>query len=342
MKVAVVCPYDLSVSGGVQQLTRELTERLLAVGEDASLVGPGGDERGAVGDSVSIRANRSQVPVALDPRAYFATRRLLAAADVVHVHEPLIPLVGWAALRAGPPVVATFHADPARWTRRLYRLGALPATGLLGAARLTAVSEVAASAIPASWGPLEVIPNAIDAASYRLDVPRQPTRVAFLGRDDPRKGLDVALAAWPSVLAENPHAEFLAMGPDRTIEDPSVSVLGRVDEDEKREILASASVFVAPNLGGESFGIVVAEAMAAGCAVVASDLPAFRSVVGDAGILVPPGDVRALAAAVIDLLADPTRASTLGTAARKAATRFDWKAVVGAYRRVYESALEGT
>lgn len=342
MRVGIVCPYDLGVPGGVQQLVRELAERLRQAGDDVLVVGPGqpaGDGEVGVGATVTVRANQSRAPVSFDPRAFRATRRHLAAVDVIHVHEPFVPLVGWAGLWSKKPVVATFHADPAPWTRRLYSILATPARAVLGKAVVTAVSEVAASALPPKWGQVSVIPNAIDTGGYALDLERHPHRVAFLGRDDPRKGLDVLLAAWPRVISAVPEAELVVMGAERVSTQPSVRFLGRVSDEVKRRTLAGAAIYVAPNLGGESFGLVVAEGMAAGCAVIASDIAAFRPVLGEAGVLVEPGDVSALAFEIVDLLGDPERRESLGAKAVASAVRFDWTPVVSAYRDAYESAL---
>lgn len=341
MRVAVVCPYDLGAPGGVQQLCLELVQRLRDSGDDCRLIGPG-EMEGAIsaGSPVTVSANRSRVPIALAPGAIGRVRKAIEGFDVVHIHEPLVPLTGWAGLgRDTAGRVATFHADPARWTRALYRLGGPIATRALARTVLTAVSPVAADAIPPSWGPVDIIPNAIDTAAYRLEVERSPLRVVFLGRDEPRKGLDILLEAWPHIRAGAPEAELMVMGADRTNGPPGVTFLGRVEEREKRRLLATSPVLAAPNLGGESFGIVLAEAMAAGCAVVASDIPAFRAVLGTDGVLVPAGDRAALARAITALLTDPGRTAQLGRCAQVAATRFDWSAVLGSYRAAYESAI---
>lgn len=339
MRVGIVCPYDLDVDGGVQQLCLELATRLAAGGDEAAVVGPGSGTE-SVGRARTLRGNRSSVPLTLERRSMEATRRRLMDVEVVHVHEPFIPLVGWGALRIDKPRVATFHADPATWTRRLYRLGAGVGARLLAGTVLTAASPVAADALPDRWGDVEVIPNAIDVASYQPEVPRHPHRVVFLGRDDPRKGLDVLLEAWPAIRRAVPEAELVVMGRGRPRTVPGVEFRGRVEDEEKRRTLSSAAVMVAPNLGGESFGITVAEAMAAGCAVVASDLAAFAAVLDGNGILVPAGDAAYLARQVAGLLADPARIEGLGRRAREAAARFDWARVLGRYRRAYESALD--
>ena len=340
MRIAIVCPYDLGRHGGVQQQCLELARHLEAAGDAAVVVGPGsGPGTQTVGGSLTLPANRSRVPLTLDPRSWSRLKAATRSAQVVHVHEPFIPLVGWAALRLHHPTVLTFHADPARWTRGLYRVATGPLGRLVGGRRITAVSPVAASALPRRWGEPELIPNGIDVGSYRIDVERPPQRVAFLGRDDPRKGLDVLLGAWRRVRERFPEAELMVMGAERPDRVPGVTFRGRVDEEEKRRLLAGSAVFVAPNLGGESFGIIVAEAMAAGCSVVASDLPAFRYVLDGNGTLVPPGDGAALAGAIMTRLADPSETDKDGRLGRAAAGRFDWSRVVAGYRAVYESAL---
>lgn len=339
MHIAVVCPYDLQAPGGVQQICRELVDRLRRVGDEAVLVGPGAaPDSVSVGRGVRIPANRSIVPLTLDPGAVARTRRAVAGADVVHVHEPFVPFVGWAALGAGRPVVATFHADPAPWTRRVYRLGSPLGARLLRSSVRTSVSPVAAGALPEAWHPVEIIPNGLDTDAYVVEVDRSPARIVFLGRDEPRKGLDVLLAAWPAIRGAVPEAELVVVGADRPGSIAGVEFAGWVDEDRKRRILASASIQVAPNLGGESFGIVVAEGMAAACAVVASALPAFRAVLGTSGVLVPAGEAADLAGAVVDLLRNPEQTRSLGHRARRSAARFDWARVLDRYRTAYESA----
>lgn len=337
MKIAVVCPYDVARPGGVQTQARELVDALGAGGDDARLVAAGSP---GVGASVLVPGNRSRAPITLDPRAVGRVKQVLATVDVVHVHEPFMPLVGWGALGADRPLVATFHSAPARWTRALYRVGAPLGRRILAGRVVTAVSPVAAQALPASWGPVTIIPNGLDVSAYERSVPRDPHRVVFVGRDEPRKGLDVLVEAWPRIREAEPAARLRVVGAIRPPQ-PGIEYLGRVDEATKREELARASVFVAPNLGGESFGMVVAEAMAAGCAPVVSDLPAFRWVAGEGARRVPEGDPEALAVAVTDLLADPDARRRLVTAARTRVSDFDWSVVSAAYRQAYVRALAG-
>lgn len=292
---------------------------------------------------MGIPINRSVAPVTLDPRSGLRTVEAVAGADVIHLHEPFVPVVSLAALLSSrsTPKVGTFHADPSRAVRALYR-GARPAFRRL-AGRLavrTAVSEVAAAAVRDLASPLRVIPNGIEVAAYRLEAPRDPRRVLFVGRADPRKGLAVLLAAWPQVRARISEAELVVAGAEVSGAVPTgVRLLGRVPEEVKRAELAGAAVLCAPNTGGESFGMTVVEGMAAGCAVVASSLPSFRQVLGEAGVLVPPSDPDTLARALSELLGDRERVRELGERGREAAARFDWAAVLPGYLEAYERAL---
>jgi phosphatidyl-myo-inositol alpha-mannosyltransferase len=347
VKVGVVCPYDISKPGGVQQLTGELAAHLREAGDEVVFVGagrswfPGGpgldDVTVPTSRAISIRANLSRAPLSLSPMPWRRVRRALQDVDVIHVHEPLIPLIGWMALSTARPLVTTFHADAPLWVSRLYRM--MPGLEtMFRRATITAVSSTAARSIPSEWGQVRIVPNAIDVAAYDLPVGRIERRVAFLGRDDVRKGLSVLLEAWPNVVSQIPDAELIVMGADRGTDIPGVEFRGPVSSGEKRRLLASSLIYVAPNLGGESFGIVVAEAMAAGCAVVASDLPAFVDVTGGTAIQVPAGDANALAGALTSLLLDPVKAHDLGLSMKERSKKYDWSAVVGTYRELYAAA----
>ncbi|HEU4894525.1 MAG TPA: glycosyltransferase family 4 protein [Acidimicrobiia bacterium] len=347
MKIGVVCPYDIGKPGGVQQLSGELAKRLREMGEDVVFVGagvswlPGGpdidDMTVAVGRTTSVPANRSKAPVTLSPRAWRRARRALSEVDVVHIHEPLVPIVGWAALSLDVPTVATFHSDAPDWVAGAYRWA--PWVGRrLRRATITAVSETAARVIPDPWGVPEIVPNAIDVDAYDVPVARSPNQVAFLGRDEPRKGLEVLLRAWPAVRSAAPDAELVVMGARRDDGPTGTRFTGPVSGEEKRRLLASSQVYVAPNLGGESFGIVVLEAMAAGCAVVASDIPGFVDIAAGAVEHVPAGDPVSLARAITGLLDDDARSRSLGEAARRRAREFDWPLVASRYLDLYAEA----
>ena len=164
-------------------------------------------------------------------------------------------------------------------------------------------------------------------------------RVVFVGRDEPRKGLDVLLEAWAAVTAAHPGAVLRVIGSSRGEAPAGVAFLGRVSEAVKRTELASAGVLVAPNLGGESFGIILIEGMAAGCAVVASDLAAFRAVAGDGAVLVQPGDAGALGTALGSLLGDRDMAASVAGEGSRVVDRYDWAGVTEAYLDTYREAM---
>lgn len=339
MRIAVVCPYGFDAPGGVQSIVLDLVRRLRSEGDDAFAVGPRMPEDLGidVGGSISLPGNGSNVPVALNPLVRGRVRRALSDADVVHVHEPMIPFVSTSALDTDVPTIATFHAAVPPWTTTLYHR--LESTGerMLGGAALTAVSAMAMSGLPDSWAPITIIPNAIDVASFQPDRGKVQGRVVAIGRDEPRKGLNVLIDAWPAVTEVHPGAELHIVGAERS---PQQHIVfhGRVSDSDKREILASAEIYVAPHLGGESFGIVLAEAMAAGCAVVASDLLAFRSVGGESAAYVPVGDREALASTVAALLDDDERRAEMVDRGMARVAQFDWGRVLGAYRSLYAAA----
>ncbi|MGD2061568.1 MAG: glycosyltransferase family 4 protein [Acidimicrobiia bacterium] len=341
MRVGLVCPYDLGKPGGVQAQVLGLAEHMDYPDTEAVIVGPGlpPDTEGVdLGRTLSIPGNRSKVPLSVDPRAVSRLRAACAELDLLHVHEPLMPVVSLAALRVGKPVVATFHAAPGPLGVGLYRLFGPGLPRILGrnVARVTAVSPTAARPLSEHLD-VTIVPNGLDVSRFDISSERIPNRVCFLGRDEKRKGLDVLLAAWPAVSEAVPGSELVIMGADRG--DPGVTWMGLVDDATKVEVLASSAVYVAPNLGGESFGIVIVEAMAAGTAVLASDLDAFRHVGEDAVRYCTVGDPDALAAALIELLADRPLRARMGEDGRRRAADFDWARVTRAYREVYERAV---
>jgi len=345
MRIAVVCPYDLDRPGGVQHQAHGLTAALRALGHDAWIVAPGTGDHGdarLVGSATRVRVNRSVAPIALRPQTTRQVLRAVRGADVIHLHEPLIPLVCLTVLTAVDAVlVGTFHAAPAGWIHYLYSAARpllRPLARRLAAA--TAVSPLAAEPARRLLDGVAIIPNAIDLAAYQPQPPdaRRPNRVVFVGRDDPRKGLSILLAAWPAVRAAAPEAELVVVGATRPAPVPGVRFLGRVDEATKRQALAQAAVLCSPNTGSESFGIVPLEGMAAGCAVIAADLPAFRSVLGDAGAYTRIGDAHDLAARITDLLQRSDRIAELAVSGRRHAQRFDWSAVARQYLECYQQA----
>ena len=342
MRVALVCPYDLGKPGGVQDQVLRLRRWLVDAGHDPVVIGPGSDgPEGSIllGSSIGVRANRSSVPIALDPRVLTRVRSAVGDVDVVHIHEPLMPMVSLAATRIGSlPTVGTFHADASALARRSLRLGMPVVRGVVSRLDVkTAVSAVAGSVVQ-GVGELRIIPNGVDISDYSAGEKRRGS-VVFLGRDEPRKGLDILLDAWPAVTDALAEATLTVVGAERSDPPAGVAYLGRVSEDEKQAVLSASSVYVAPNTGGESFGIVLVEAMASGCAVIASALPGFVRVLGDAGELVKPGDVSGLADRIVAILGDEGRRSSLGAAAQDRSLLFDGPKVASQYISAYEDAV---
>lgn len=345
MKVAMVSPYALDRHGGVQAQAILLVERLQAVGHEAWLVAPGKTGGGAgtvyLGGTVNIRGNKSVVPIRLAPGTKKAVAEGVAGADVVHIHEPFQPAVSLGALALSDlPKVGTFHADPGRGVRAVYRLAGRRLAKLASNMNAAvAVSPAAAAAVAPMLGRVDLIPNAIDLRRYEPQSRKESLRVAFLGRDEPRKGLDVLLEAWPEVHGRVPGAELVVMGARRP-NLPAVRFLGPVGDEIKRAELAKADVFVAPNTGGESFGLVLLEAMASGCALVASGLDPFRHVAGEAATFAMPGDGPGLARALTTMLSDADARRQYQQRALHRVRRFDVDEVVNAYLKVYADAVD--
>jgi phosphatidylinositol alpha-mannosyltransferase len=365
MRVGLVCPYSLDVPGGVQSHVRDLARGLQQRGHEVRLLAPGRDEQPrpsyiqTVGPAVPVPYNGSIARLAFGPRAWMSTRRWLRAGDfdVVHVHEPTTPslsvLAVWASDR---PLVATFHTAMRRSIAATVLSGVLrPVVARLSAQ--IAVSEAAHRSMAARLpGDPTIVPNGIDYTAFSSAAPQSrwtdpgPTLV-FLGRwHEPRKGLGVLMEAFATVREAYPSARLLVGGPGQArrlaaAEAPPAGVefLGPLSDRDRAALLASADVFVAPNIGGESFGLILVEAMAAGAPVAASDLPAFAAVLDDgrSGRLFTTGDPSAAAAAIIELLADPAHAGVLRAHGQAAAKAYDWSRVVPAIEAVYESALRG-
>ena len=342
MRIAIVCPYDLGLNGGVQDQAIRLTDWLGAFGHDTVLVGPGeqGPE-GAVllGSTRVVKANRAATPIRLNPRVRGTIVEILREVDVAHIHEPLMPSVSLVATRSGDvPRVGTFHADPPPLVRAAYT-----GTGML-LRRIVSKLDVATASSPVSRSAIagfvdaRVVPNGIETSDYGGRT-KAPLSVSFLGRDDERKGLGVLLAAWPTVAACVPEATLTIMGADRPTERSDVTFMGRVSEKVKAAELAKSEVYCAPNLGGESFGIVLAEAMASGCAVVVSAIPAFTHVAGNAAEYVAPSDAAALADRIVALLTDTDRRVSLQTLALDRSAKFDGPFVASQFVTAYEDAI---
>jgi len=350
LRVGLVCPYALDVPGGVQNQVLGLAAFLRRAGHDVRVLAPGGLPEEAyglepahftsAGAPLGVRYNGSVAPVAFGPLAAARTRRWVAAhaVDLLHVHEPLAPSAALLALGAARvPVVATFHTATPR--SRALRLAGSALTGAVDRIDAgIAVSPTARAVVVRHLGrDAVVVPNGLDVSAYGPDggVPGdRPSgsapRVLFLGRSgERRKGLDVLLDALPALRRAHPGLEVLVAGPGRRSLPPGCVGLGLVTEDDKRALLGSADVFVAPQTARESFGIVVLEAMASGVPVVASDLAPFAALLGGAGDpagrLFRRGEPEALARAVSDALREGRGPRTLR--ARALADRYDWSVV---------------
>ena len=364
MRVAIVCPYDLDRPGGVQDHVRRLAAELRRVGDRVLTLGPGSldGEHVDVGGAIGVPANGSVAPVALSPAAGRRTLRALEAwrPDVVHVHEPAVPVVSLTAMRAAAPIVTTHHA----WAERSgsYGLvGPLLRRVVRRAPVRVAVSPAAAQfhadALGLHPNDFRVVPNGVDVARFAeasaLDRLRGHGPVLlFVGRLERRKGLEHAVRAFAHLKTSHPSLRLVVVGdgPERERCQEllpaglrvDVDMLGRVSDEDLPRCYASADVFVAPATGGESFGIVLLEALAAGTPVVASDLPGFRSVVedGHTARLVPVGDARAIADAVDALLANPSLRDAQVAAGREAVEEYDWPWVATRLRSIYRDVVE--
>lgn len=362
MRVGLVCPYSFDVHGGVQRHVSDLAESLLEHGHDVSVLAPGEQTADlpayvtTVGRAVPLPYNGSVARVSFGPLVAARVRRWLdqGGFDVLHIHEPATPSVSVLALwGAKAPVVATYHTAQDR-PRALETSAPLLRGGLEKIDAHIAVSAAAAETLTRYQDVTPaLIPNGVRTGRFREAVSAgrrtpDPTLV-FVGRaDEPRKGLRVLLRAMPRILEDHPRARLVVIGatggrgrPERVGLRGSaerVEYVGSVDEATKARILARADLLVAPNTGGESFGIVLVEAMAAGLPVVASDLPAFRDLLGSgAGRLFPVRDHAALAETVSDLLAQPVDRARLGRAASEAALGYDWSRVTPRVLDVYAS-----
>jgi phosphatidylinositol alpha-mannosyltransferase len=376
MRVGLVTPYSWTVPGGVNHHIEHLAAELEERGHEPWIIAPVGvlsPTRRAVdsrrqqaaerfipmGTAVPLPSNGSRSYISMNPRAVLRMDRAVRYGrfDVLHIHEPGVPSVGLAAVfLAASPVVGTFHAA----LESSWGYEHLPWLGRMGMARLDvriAVSE-AAREYPARLfpGDYRIIPNGVTLEKYApaVGAAKVKGRVLFIGRAEKRKGLGVLLHAFARLRRRLPHATLVIAGATRgqaleasrlgygpPLDLAAVEALGWVVDDEKVAHLAQAEIVCAPSLAAESFGIVLAEAMAAGVPVVASDLPGYRSVLrgGEAGRLVPPGEPALLADALYDLLQDEAERRRLVAAGLTAAERLSWTRVTDEIITAYEDAL---
>ncbi|MGY1803995.1 glycosyltransferase family 4 protein [Blastococcus sp. SYSU D00922] len=368
MRIGLVCPYQWDVPGGVQYHVRDLAETLRGMGHHVEILTPAEREESLTdpwitfaGRTVPIPYNGSMASVQFGPVSAARVRRWLRDGhfDVVHVHEPAPPSVGLlVCMIADGPIVATFHAATTR-SKWLAAWGPVVRPWLERISGRIAVSDFARRVqVEHLGGDAVIIPNGVHVGFF-ADGPTLPgyargvdgPTIGFLGRYlEPRKGLPVLLEAMRSVVREHPGARLLVAGRGDADElwqlvgedlRPHVSLLGEVSEADKAAFLRSVDVYCAPNLLGESFGVILIEAMAAGAPIVASDLDAFARVLedGEAGVLVRRGDAAALGRALCELLADPARRAELSAAGPRAAAAYDWQVLARRILAVYETVV---
>ena len=363
LRIGIVCPYSWDVPGGVQNHIRDLAEFLINNGHYVEVLAPATESADlpdyvvSAGRAVSIPYNGAVARVLFGVVANSRVRSWINDGDfdLLHLHEPAIPSLSLLACWAGEgAMVGTFHAA-AKYQKAIVAIGPIlePVIEKLSAriavsesARLTLTAHLETDAI--------VIPNGIYADNYRDGSSRpewQGNTIGFLGRfEEDRKGLPVLLDALPIISRFVPDIRVLIAGPGDSEEvlekvNPQlrdrVEFLGKISEEDKADFLASVSLYIAPNTGGESFGIILAEAMAGGATVVASDIPAFVDVLGDGkyGALFESENSESLAKVIIDMLRDNEKRKALAKAGAAHAQRFDWSQVGEEIFEVYELAM---
>lgn len=365
MRIGIVCPYSWDVPGGVQFHIRDLAEHLIGLGHEVSVLAPADDETPlppyvvSAGRAVPVPYNGSVARLNFGFLSAARVRRWLhdGAFNVVHIHEPASPSLGLLACWAAQgPIVATFHTSNPR-SRAMIAAYPILQPALEKIRARIAVSEYARrTLVEHLGGDAVVIPNGVDVDFFARAEPRpqwQGGTIGFIGRiDEPRKGLPVLMRALPRILAERPGTRLLVAGRGDEQEAVAslpeemrdrVEFLGMVSDEDKARLLRSVDLYVAPNLGGESFGIILVEAMSAGAPVLASDLDAFAQVLdqGAAGELFGNEDEDALATAAIRLLGDPARLAGLSALGSAHVRRFDWSVVGADILAVYETVTAG-
>ncbi|TRW84790.1 glycosyltransferase family 4 protein [Mycolicibacterium sp. 018/SC-01/001] len=364
MRIGMVCPYSFDVPGGVQSHVLQLAEVMHAAGHEVSVLAPASPDAETTlpdyvvsgGKAVPIPYNGSVARLRFGPATHRKVKKWLQQGDfdVLHLHEPNAPSLSMLALNiAEGPIVATFHTST---TKSLTLTVFEP---ILRPMHEKIVGRIAVSDLARRWqmealgSDAVEIPNGVDVASFATapmleGYPRPGRSILFLGRfDEPRKGMSVLMGALPAVVERFADVEVLVVGRGdqaqlRETAGPlagHLRFLGQVDDAQKASAMRSADVYCAPNTGGESFGIVLVEAMAAGTAVVASDLDAFRRVLDDGrgGRLVAVDDPDDLAAGLIEMLTDDARRAAHIECATHLVARYDWSVVAQQIMRVYET-----
>jgi phosphatidylinositol alpha-mannosyltransferase len=366
LKIGIVCPYSWDTPGGVQNHIRDLAEFLIASGHEVSVLAPAIDDTKLpdyvvnAGKPISIPYNGAVARVLFGPVAFARVRQWISQGDfdLLHLHEPAIPSISLLACWAADgPMVGTFHAAAKR-QKIIFAIGPIlePAIEKLSAriavseaARLTLTDHLDTDAV--------IIPNGIYANRYTDGKSLEKwsgNTIGFIGRfEEPRKGLSVLVDALPVISRFAPDVKVFVAGPgnpEEVIEsiDPQLrqrfEFLGKISESEKADFMSSVAVYVAPNTGGESFGIILAEALAGGACVIASDIPAFDDLLGQGefGALFESESSTELAKVVIDLLRDEKKRKELSSRGKERSKMFDWTVVAEQIFSVYEMSIVGS
>ena len=364
MRIGIVSPYSFDLPGGVQNHIRDLAEALITLGHDVSVLAPADEDAPhpsyvvPAGRAVPVPYNGSVARLAFGPVSAARVRRWLATGDfdVVHVHEPITPSLSMlAVLSSEAPVVATFHTAQPRSRIIAAGKGILQPMMEKITGRI-AVSELARKVqVEHLGGSGWEIPNGVAVAAFEAATPLPGWpgaggAIGFLGRfTEPRKGFPTLREAFCRLAGERPDLRLLVAGPgdpDEAVRHVPAGIrerivfLGLVSEEDKRRMLRSVDLYVAPNTGGESFGMILTEAMAAGTAVVASDIDAFRRVLDGGGELFPVNDADRLATVLGELLDDPDRRRAQAEHARKVVAKYDWPVLAQQILEVYATAIE--
>jgi len=365
VRIGIVCPYSFDIPGGVQSHVVDLAKALRRLGHEVDVLGPADEDTPVpefvrpAGRAVGIPYNGSVARLSFGPVSYARVRRWIRQNDfdVLHLHEPTAPSLSMLALMlADGPIVATFHTSTSR-SRTLSAFQAVLRPFLEKITARIAVSALARRVqVEHLGGDAVEIPNGVDVDFFAgarplSGYPRTGGTVGFVGRfGEPRKGMPVLLDALRILLPEFPGLRLVVVGGGdqdelRRQAGPELAghleLLGQADDEVKAGMLRGVDVYCAPNTGGESFGMILTEAMSAGAAVVASDLDAFRRVLDDgrAGVLFPVGDPVGLASALRGMLTEPHRRAEVVAAARQRVGGFDWPVLAGQVLRVYEQAI---
>jgi phosphatidylinositol alpha-mannosyltransferase len=360
LRIGIFAPYDLARAGGVTNQIRSQARALRALGHAVRVFGPASgpvpDNEVAICRSLSLTVSGTESGLGLDPTSAWRLARVFRTEpfDIVHVHEPLTPVMPWFALRlARAPVVGTFHVHREHGHVFYPRARLLLAPLMRRLAYRIAVSDAARRTVADHFpGDYDIVPNGIDVDEFRAPRPRPAAlvtdrlHVLYVGRLEPRKGVDTLIRAMATVQRRLPQARLLVVGdgPDREALMAlarklavDVAFAGRVDDDVLPAYFQGSEVVCSPALGGESFGIVLLEAMACGVPIVASRIEGYVGLAGpaDCGPLVPPGDAPALAAALLPLLADATIRRAVGARGAAAARQYDWQGLAARLVAIY-------